>query len=91
MKTTITATAPSVYQMKSLHYFRLDIKKHPYDSGATGTMEFPTRETAKEHLRECAQAYNDTDPDGTNKCLHRMFSNIKHGHLTLDAVTAYIQ
>lgn len=91
MKTTITATAPSVYQMGSLRAFGLNVKPHRYDGGATGTLEFLTPEAAREHLRECAWIYNNNDPNGTDECLREMFADIERGHLTLDAVTACIQ
>lgn len=91
MKTTIIATAPSVYQMQSLRAFNLEVKMHGYDSGATGTLAFPTRVEAKEHLRRCARTYNENDPQGSHKRLREMYQHIERGHLTLDAVTASIQ
>jgi hypothetical protein len=89
MKTIITASAPSAYQMTSLHAFGLNIKPHAYDSGATGTLEFSTRKAAREHLQKRAQMYNETY--GTEENLRAMFKDIKKGFLSIDAVTAYIQ
>jgi hypothetical protein len=90
MKTTITATAPTSYQMGSLRAFRLNVKPHCYDSGATGSLEFSTKKEARDYLRKRAEVYNDADHCGTDRRLKEMFSGIKKGYLTLDAVTAHM-
>jgi hypothetical protein len=88
MKTIITATAPTCYQLQSLHAFRLNDKKHAYDSGATGTKIFDTLMEARAHLRRCAELYAESD--GCEQELGRMYDDIDIGYLTIDAVTASI-
>lgn len=85
MKTVITATAPTGYQLSSLNAFNLDVKKNGNGS-FTGTMEFGTKEEAVEYLENRAILYFDTEEEVYAAC-----EEIKKGYLTLDAVTARIE
>ena len=81
----ITATAPTVYQLNSLAAFNL------YGKGLTRFQDFEDEDQAKEYLKCLADKYNDEDPCGSPARLRSMMADIRHGQLTLDAVTASIE
>lgn len=89
MKTVITATAPTGYQLNSLLAFGLGHTKNPNGS-YTIEAEFNSEEEAREHLRTRARLYNDRT-GGSNEELLEMLRDIEEGYLSLDAVTAGIQ
>ena len=90
MSVIIKATAPTSYQLNSLTAFGMGYKKNMGGS-FSASMESDSKEEAKQYLRNRAEKYNDEDPCGTEERLTYMYSNIEHGVLTLDAVTAYVE
>lgn len=91
MTYTITATAPTAYQLSSLRAFNIGAKKNGNGS-FTGEESFDTKEAAEQYLIKRADMYNDEDPEGSEEKLAEMHNNIKqYGFLTLDAVTARIE
>jgi hypothetical protein len=90
MSVIIKATAPTSYQLNSLSSFGMGYKKNMGGS-FSASMEFDSEEEAKQYLRNRAEKYNDENPCGTEERLNNMYSDIEHGALTLDAVTAYVE
>jgi hypothetical protein len=91
MSYTITATAPTVYQLNSLTAFGMGYKKNGNGS-FSASQQFDTEDMAKEYLKNRAAMYNDDDPEGTYERLMEMFDSIdRFGSLTLDAVSAHIE
>lgn len=84
MKATITATAPTTYQLQSLNHFGLEVKKH-VNGSYTINQEFKTLREAKNHLIQRAELYFDDAKE-----LAAAKRDIKKGYLQLDAVTATI-
>ena len=84
MKATITATAPTVYQLKSLRNFGLEVTSH-LDGSYTINQEFKTLKEAKNHLINRAEQYFDNDRE-----LRAAKKDIKKRYLQLDAVMASI-
>lgn len=58
----IVATAPTVYQSRSLSHFNLNTKKNGNGS-FTGTMDFYSEEDAKDFLVNRAELYYDDNED----------------------------
>lgn len=90
MKTRITATAPTVYQLKSLSAFGIKTKNH-LDGSFSIEQEFESEEAAKNFLKEraniWAQSHSTTEDE-----LEEMIDLINtYGSLTLDAVTASVE
>lgn len=88
MKAThrITATAPTVYQSKSLTAFGIGSKAIGNGS-YVGEMDFYSWEDAKKHLIDRANMYFDDSEE-----LEEAMDDIeKYGQLTLDAVTGRIE
>lgn len=81
----IVATAPTVYQSRSLSHFNLNTKKNMSGS-ITGTMDFYSEDDAKDYLEERARMYYDDNEEKLNEALE----DVKLGYLTLDAVTAKV-
>lgn len=90
MKTIITATAPTSYQLNSLTAFGMGFEKRA-DGSFSASREFSGKEEAETFLRNRARAYNNEDSSGNDQRLEDMFKDIESGSLTLDAVTAYIE
>lgn len=90
MSVIIKATAPTSYQLNSLTAFGMGYKKNMCGS-FSASMQFDSEEEAKQYLRNRAEKYNNEDPCGTEERLNNMYSDIEHGALTLDAVTAYVE
>lgn len=90
MKAIITAVAPTVYQISSLKEFGMGLNKH-LDGSYSASMEFNNEDEARKYLTLRAEKYNSEDPCGTDERLNNMYKDIKHGVLSLDAVTAYIE
>lgn len=87
MKAThvITATAPTVYQSRSLTSFGIG-NKALGNGSYVGKMEFFSLEQAKKHLVDRANMYFDDEKE-----LENAIDDIeKYNCLTLDAVTARI-
>lgn len=83
----IIATAPTVYQKRSLSHFNLNEKANGNGS-FIGTMEFAYEEEAKEYLITRAEMYYDEYEGQVDEHLN----DIKeYGVLTIDAVTARIE
>lgn len=83
----ITATAPTVYQKRSLSFFNLNEKANGNGS-FTGTMDFESEDDAKEYLISRAEMYYD-EYEGQ---VDEHFEDIqRYGSLTIDAVTARIE
>lgn len=87
---TITATAPTTYQLNALSAFGMGYKKGSNGS-YTAALDFETDEEAKAYLRQRAALYNDGDPAGSEDRLAEMYADIEHGALRLDGVSAYIE
>jgi hypothetical protein len=85
----ITATAPTSYQLRSLHSFGLRVNGHP-GGYFTINEQFDSLEDAMEHLRGQAYKYNEEDPEGSDERLKEMYDSIEAGYLELDAVMAHI-
>ena len=91
MKCVIKATAPTSYQYNSLTFFNMGANKTGNGS-YWAEKEFDTKEQAQDYLMNCAELYNNEDPDGTDERLADMRECIKNSNcLRLDAVTAYIE
>jgi len=89
MKTIITATAPTAYQLNSLASFGIDIKKH-LNGSYIATQEFYNEDEAKKYLKARAENwYYNTSCNEFE--LQDMYKDIENGYLTLDAVTANIE
>lgn len=87
----ITAKAPTTYQLNSLLAFGMGIKT-VCNGSYWAEKEFDTKEQAQDYLKNCADIYNNEDPDGTDERLADMMEGIKNSNcLKLDAVTAYIK
>lgn len=85
---SITATAPTSYQLQSLRHFGMEIKKHLHGSYFS-TQDFDTEKEAKEYLKTRAEMYFDGNSDNDEVNLIDALDSIeKRGVLTLDAVTA---
>ena len=85
MKTRIKATAPTVYQIRSLGAFNFDNQKSA--GGAyIGWSDFNTKKEALAYLRARAELYYED-----RKQLREALKDAKRGVLTLDAVTAYCE
>lgn len=85
MKTRITATAPTVYQLGSLRAFNLENQKSA--GGAyIGWSDFDTKKEAISYLMARAESYYED-----RKQLREAIRDVKRGVLTLDAVTAYCE
>ncbi len=82
----IVATAPTVYQSRSLSYFNLNTKK-TFGGSFVGTMDFYSEDDAKDYLISRAEMYFDDSEKGLREAL----KDIEVGYLTLDAVTAKIE
>lgn len=91
MTYTITATAPTVYQLNSLNAFGMGAKKNGNGS-FSASMNFDSIEEAWAYLENRAHMYNDQDPEGTPEKLAEMLEDIDdRNFLRLDAVTAHIE
>jgi hypothetical protein len=87
----ISATAPTAYQLQSLHNFGMVVKEHG-NGRYTATQDFNTEEEAKDYLTERAVRYFDGNSDNDEANLIEAIDRIeKHGSLRLDAVTASIE
>ncbi len=90
MKTIITATAPTVYQLKSLSGFGIKTNQH-MNGSFTFVQEFINKLDAEKYLLKRAYIYSnvhDTTEDELNEMINTITNN---GSLTLDAVTAHIE
>jgi len=86
MKTIITATAPTRYQLRSLRAFGMPVTDQRNGS-YTSRQEFDSKEEAIEYLTKRAENYFETDEE-----IEDAVEVIeKYGQLRLDAVTAYIE
>lgn len=83
----ITATAPTVYQKRSLSFFNLNEKANGNGS-FTGTMDFNSEEAAKDYLISRAEMYYDEYEGQVDEHIEDIK---KYGVLTIDAVTARIE
>ena len=84
MKALITATAPTVYQLKSLRAFKLDNhNKNPSGGERVGYTDFDSVKEAREYLTTLAFDYYDGDKKAINWHLGK-------NSLSLDACTASI-
>lgn len=83
----ITATAPTVYQKRSLSFFNLNEKENGNGS-FKGTMDFASEEDAKNYLIDRAQMYYDEFEGQVDEHIEDIE---KYGVLTIDAVTARIE
>jgi len=83
MKAIITATAPTAYQINSVHAFKMPVKANGNGS-YTASMEFETEEEAKKYLNDLAFEYYEGDEALIDR-------NSGSSSLTLDAVTAHIE
>lgn len=92
MKTRITATAPTVYQSRSLAAFGMSINPvKNLDGSYTAEEEFESYEEAKKYLIQKAHGWYNSH-DTTEEELNEMLADIEiYGNLTLDAVTASIE
>lgn len=85
MKIRIKATAPTIYQYRSLCAFNLDNQKSA--GGAyIGWSDFDTKKEAISYLMARAESYYED-----RKQLREAMRDVKRGVLTLDAVTAYCE
>ena len=85
MKTQITATAPTNYQLQSLRAFGMPIVSNGNGS-YTATQEFESKEDAVEYLKDRAHMYFDFEE------IEEAMADITTANmLTIDAVTAYIE
>jgi hypothetical protein len=83
----ITATAPTVYQKRSLSFFNLNEKANGNGS-FTGTMDFSSEEEAKEYLITRAEMYYNEYEGQVDEHIDDINN---YGYLTIDAVTAKIE
>ena len=82
----IIATAPTVYQYKSLTYFGMPIEDLP-DGSFQAEQEFDSEQEAKEFLTQRAEMYFETEEE-----LKDAIEDIKtYGILRLDAASAHIE
>ena len=86
MKTIITATAPTRYQLRSLRAFGMeiqDLKNGSYFSRQV----FDSEDEAIEYLTRRAELYFETEAE-----IEDAIKGIeKYGRFEIDAVTAYIE
>lgn len=88
---TITATAPTSYQLASLRLFGMPITSHGNGSH-TASQEFDTVEEAKSYLIERAEMFFDGNSDNDEERLADAIDRVnKHGSLYLDAAYASIE
>lgn len=81
----IYAIAPTVYQLNALKRFHLGCK--PRMNGRYyGEQEFYSVEDAEKHLINVAKEYFEGSDDE-----REAIEDIRHGALTIDGVTAYIE
>jgi hypothetical protein len=86
MKTIITATAPTIYQLRSLREFGMPVTDQRNGS-YSACQEFDSEEDAIEYLTNRAENYFETEEE-----IEDAIEIIeKYGQLRLDAVTAYIE
>lgn len=83
MKTIITVTAPTVYQLQSLREFKLRNSKKCFDGSFLAWQEFDTIKEAREYLKELAFEYYD----GITKDIRYYLSK---NSLEIDACRAHI-
>lgn len=83
---TITAIAPTIYQIRSLSAFGLEVKAHKSGSYSI-EQEFETKEEAIEFLKNRAYQYYDEFEGQADEHIEGIE---KSGMLTIDAVTARI-
>jgi hypothetical protein len=83
----IVATAPTVYQKRSLSFFNLN-EKAIGNGSFVGTMSFNSVQDAKNYLNLRAEMYYDEYEGQVNEYLEDIE---KYGVLTIDAVTARIE
>ncbi len=87
MSVKITATAPTVYQKRSLSFFNLN-EVNNGNGSFTGTMNFASEEDAKDYLISRAEMYYDEYEGQVEEHIQDIE---KYGVLTIDAVTARIE
>lgn len=82
----VFAEAPTFYQSNSVRFFGLT------SQGRAGLVRFDyfdTEEEAINHLLACVDKFAETD--GTEDEIEEMREDARNGHLTYDAVTAFVQ
>jgi hypothetical protein len=85
MKTIITATAPTRYQLRSLRAFGMPVTDEP-NGTFTASQEFDSKEEAIEYLKDRAHMYFEFGE------IEEAMADITTANmLTIDAVTAYIE
>ena len=82
MKTIITATAPTVYQLDALRHFGMGFNKN-LNGSYSASMEFDSEEDAKDYLKGKAEQYNFDDPNGSEERLMIMYHDIEKGVIRL--------
>ena len=85
---TITATAPTVYQLNSLRSFKMKVTEHANGS-FTASQDFETEQEAKEYLIKLAGDFYFED--GEEITANHIENIKKYGSLRLDAVIASIE
>ncbi|RFM30015.1 hypothetical protein [Deminuibacter soli] len=83
MKVVIKATVPTVYQLSSLHAFKMGSAKH-INGSFSAKKEFDTIKEAREYLKDLADDYYEGEPEQKRR-------HLGEDCLTLDACTAYIE
>ena len=86
MKTRVTATAQTSYQMNSLRSFNFDHTIAVGNRSCIGWSDFETKKEAIAYLRSRAEQYYEDRRE-----LREALQDVKVGVLTLDAVTAYCE
>lgn len=85
-KFRVFAEAPTVYQSNSVRFFGLT------DQGRDGLLTFDyfeSEEDAIQYLLDCVNLFAQTN--GTEEEIEEMREDCSNGHLTYDAVTAFVQ
>lgn len=85
---TITATAPTVYQLNSLRSFKMKVTENANGS-FTASQDFETERDAKDYLIKLAEDFYFED--GKEITSNHIENIKKYGSLRLDAVSASIE
>ena len=86
MKTQITATAPTNYQLRSIRAFCMPVTKQPNGS-YKAIKEFNSKKDAIKFLKDRAQICFESN----NEFKAAISDMLAYNQMTIDAVTAYIE